>query len=194
MWFAPDFDYWRQFETLTVHEIAALMRGVDPREAHEVLVRSTDPKNEIGDPLDLADQIRIVVSALEAGSLQAAHGDEARASSDSQVRVVDLVDWLKHRNRLDLALALDSGSAIDEPTRRLRTLRQLGGDVTSHAGGRWTCRGIGALKAKEVSERRPRTDEKTLRKDLISAAQKERDDLRQGQAQVDPSRISRRVP
>ena len=76
----------------------------------------------------------------------------------------------------DPATEADSPSTDTTPDseRRLARLRALGGDA-SLKQGEWRIRGIVALEASEQREGRSRRSQKTIRKDLIEAAESERE-------------------
>ncbi len=63
--------------------------------------------------------------------------------------------------------------AEPDPARRLRALRDLGGSV-EWFNSEWKIKRIGELERNEKAERRPRSDQKTIRGDLIKAAKDER--------------------
>jgi len=65
-----------------------------------------------------------------------------------------------------------------DPERRLRILRELGGRIRWSSGG-WVIKGTSALVRHEVAAGWKRKNEKTIRKDLKEAADKERDAQRQ---------------
>ncbi len=73
-------------------------------------------------------------------------------------------------------LIVDSASTTtpQDPERRLARLRALGGNAT-YRSREWKFTGIAALVESEKSERRKRSDEKTIRADLKEAAQNELD-------------------
>lgn len=72
-----------------------------------------------------------------------------------------------------------SNDATPDPERRLALLRALGGSAT-YKRGEWRFRGIVALEASEKREGRPRSSQKTIREDLIEAAQNEFEAKRAG--------------
>lgn len=72
-----------------------------------------------------------------------------------------------------------STNATPDPERRLALLRALGGNAT-YKRGEWRFRGIVALEASEQREGRPRSSQKTIREDLIEAAESEREAKRAG--------------
>ena len=65
-------------------------------------------------------------------------------------------------------------SSESEPQRRLASLVRLGG-TSKWRQSRWQFTGISKLVAAEKSDARPRSDEKTIRRDLVEAATAERD-------------------
>ena len=76
--------------------------------------------------------------------------------------------------------AASKGAAVDavnhtpDSERRLMLLRKLGGSA-KYARSEWAFTGIGALVAQEKADGRKRHSEKTVRADLVQAAQAERD-------------------
>lgn len=58
----PEYQYWKTLPTLSVGEIACLMKGVDPRVASDVV-------NHEGDGLDMSSELRKLFSAIQIGEL-----------------------------------------------------------------------------------------------------------------------------
>ncbi|PZP34391.1 MAG: hypothetical protein DI603_05390 [Roseateles depolymerans] len=75
----------------------------------------------------------------------------------------------------------ESSAPESDETRRLRLLRELGGDIR-WLRGKWDIKGIQALERRERAERRSRTSQKTIREDLKAAAESERNAKREGAA------------
>ena len=100
----------------------------------------------------------------------------------------DVLAWKTRRDeiaRLRQELyALDypdpATQAEPDPARRLRALRDLGGSVQGFRGN-WEIKRIGELEHNEKAERRPRSDQKTIRGDLIKAAEDESEATSAGQ-------------
>ncbi|MDO9002834.1 MAG: hypothetical protein Q7V20_05215 [Aquabacterium sp.] len=67
-----------------------------------------------------------------------------------------------------------------DPQRRLDALRGLGGSVT-RIRNKWVVKGIVALEAQEKGANRPRSSQKTIRADLIEAAEADAEVRREGQ-------------
>jgi hypothetical protein len=66
-----------------------------------------------------------------------------------------------------------------EPQRRLARLRALGGDMVRRQY-KWRCKGISQLVEAEKNDGHTRTDRKTIKLDLIAAAESERQETREG--------------
>jgi len=95
-----DYEYWHQFETLHVWEIAALLARIDPR-------RMPDATDENGDALELADEIRMLKSAVSAGTLVAVP-ISAALDNRTEITVKSLLPWLRARGHHDLADGLQN--------------------------------------------------------------------------------------
>lgn len=89
---SPDFEYWRQFSTLAISQVAALMYGVDPRAMSEV----TD---EHGDCVDLSDDERVLQSSVLSGALIGYPIQLNAPDRTTKVSVVSLVPWLRARGQ-----------------------------------------------------------------------------------------------
>lgn len=75
--------------------------------------------------------------------------------------------------------ATETDKHKSEPVRRLAALRAMGGDITYERHG-WKIRGISELVKQEKLNHRQRCSEKTIRDDLKSAAEDEREARRAG--------------
>lgn len=60
---SPDYDYWKNFDTLRIADVAALMNVIDPRAVGDIVV------NVHGDGVDLSYEEAQLIAALEAGFL-----------------------------------------------------------------------------------------------------------------------------
>ena len=74
---------------------------------------------------------------------------------------------------------VEHSGPIGDQSRRLRLLRELGGDV-KWMGGEWSITGLSELIKREKADARARTSDKTVREDLKKAAQEEREQRRGG--------------
>lgn len=93
--FAPVYAYWQQFDYLTMHEIAAMMKGYDPRVLGDVVV------NKEGDGVDLEFEKRILQEGIALGYLRK-YGNEQR----ELINIRQLVFWLRKRGYQDMARGL----------------------------------------------------------------------------------------
>ena len=100
--FAPNCGYWRQFETLEIWQVAAMMAGVDPRLIQDVTDRE-------GHAIDLDDDMQMIKSGALAGSLVAVPS-QASLGSRTAITVTSLVPWLRKRGFHVLADGLTDGS------------------------------------------------------------------------------------
>jgi hypothetical protein len=194
----PNFDDWRMRDSISVYEIACLMNGYDPRARADVVVRDPDdPTSLTGIPLDTAWDEDSLLSALDAGTLRSAPLNVIKPDKSTGISVESLVPWLRSKGYDDLAAELDTQDASDalhpgmgqaspavhvgpvmtEPERRLKALRELGGDAkwTRYRGEQqWCFTKITELAAAEARAQIKRSDQKTIRKDLTEAAEAER--------------------
>ena len=190
---APNFDDWRRLSTIKVWEIAALIHGFDPRAAGDVAVQDPDdPDSRYGVPPDTSWEERVVISAAETGVLMSAPIDVTAPDIHTKISMASLMPWLQAQGYDDLAAKLSTtmtannmhGSLstvpqlpnMSDPERRLKALRDLGGDAkwTRYRGQQqWRFTKIKELVAQEKHAVKPRSDEKTIRKDLTDAAQAE---------------------
>lgn len=195
---SPNFDDWRMRDSMTVYEVACLMNGFDPRAMADATVRDLeDPTYPFGIPFDTAWDEGLLIAALAAGTLLSAPPNVAAANKNTRIQAESLVPWLKAKGYEDLAMelstrpgpgALRSGSTnappstpknpeMTEPERRLKALRELGGEARwKHYRGetQWCFTKISELVTAEKHAGRKRHDEKTIRKDLREAAETER--------------------
>ncbi|HOB93473.1 MAG TPA: hypothetical protein PK306_21290 [Aquabacterium sp.] len=182
---AIDFDYWSKIQTIEVWEAAAMMwRKVDPR-----ALSMGEIADKYGDVPNLSDEERQLISAVRAGSLVISADCTGQAPSrHTHILTKSLIGWFRVNGHAEVADGLEHAGAIAVPTplaeakRRLDRLRSLGGSCAFDSmSGKWKTTGLKHLKSKEAEEGTGRTSEKTLRRDLISAAEAEREELRTGQ-------------
>lgn len=95
----PEFRYWRQFDSLTIGEIAALMCNIDPRAL-------TDAVGPDGDPWDTSDEVRMLTAAVETGRLTAVP-QPARIGLDTRIDRYSLIQWLDARGETGLVKGLE---------------------------------------------------------------------------------------
>ena len=193
---SPDYSDWRQLASIKVWEIAALMHGFDPRAGADVADRDPDdPTSPYGVSPDLSWEKRMLISSVEAGELITAPAGIMVPDSDTGILKTSLVHWLRSRGNEALAYladelatsaaTIDSNptpigcSAVPDPQRRLDALRALKGDA-KWIKMKWRFTKIKELVVQEKRAKKPRSDEKTIRKDLIHAADAERMAKRSG--------------
>lgn len=98
----PNFPDWRQFDALAIWQLAALMRGVDPRAwaAGEAIDRN-------GDALDLTTQQDQLISGIHAGTLQSGKNELAPPTKNTIVVTASAIVWLRTHEYAQLANNLD---------------------------------------------------------------------------------------
>lgn len=106
--FSPNFVYWRTRPTLKVWYIAAMMQGVDP-------YRMTDATDNNGDPLDLSDEMQLLISASLVGDITAYPFPGQLPDNKTEVSTASLVSWLRGRGYADLADGLDGKVESQQP-------------------------------------------------------------------------------
>lgn len=96
---SPNFGYWRQFSTIKIWNLAAMMNDIDPNVMGDVIDKS-------GDATDLSDDVQRVISASLVGAITAypIHGQLPTATTE--VSVASLDPWLRACGYVDLADAL----------------------------------------------------------------------------------------
>lgn len=160
-----------------------MMNGVDP---HAV----TDVIDAEGQGMDLSEDIQRLVGAALVGDVAAYPLAGDLPNGYTEVSVASVVAWLRGRADIDLANSLDvamhdspqEASGIKTPDipdaeRRLTLLRSLGGNIKFRQG-KWRIKGIAKLENQENSDGRERTSSKTIRGDLIEAAEAETEEKR----------------
>ena len=194
-YFAPDFEYWRQFATLKVWEIAYLMIGVDPRLAGSYVEPDPeDPTGQGGVAPDISDEERRLTSAIDAGSLKST-GSAVESAALREVVVKSLIPWLMNNGHVRLAEELrgEKTTRAEHRAQLLARLRELGGDVVkgNKGGGGFRITKINAL-ARDLRDREQPLDVKTIRTMLHEAAKEEEERARAGEPE--PTRRDRRNP
>jgi hypothetical protein len=182
-----DYQYWGNLLAIEIWEAAALMGGYEPRQIAlgEIVV------NDDGDCPDLSDEQRTLFSAVAIGQLEGFPSQISNSPLKTQIPTASFISWLRGVSMDALADALatrpahhshESSNAEAEARRRLSLLRKLGGSInrTSGSGSKWKIKGISKLAHAESSEGKARSSEKTIRADLIKAAELERDANRVG--------------
>lgn len=182
-----DFSYWSGVSTITIWEAAAMMSGADPRAfaAGEVVDRN-------GDFPDLSDDERRLTSAVRAKVLDTSDNQGGSAPDRrTHVLTASLITWFRQNGHANLATELEyprtqgANPSLANARRRLDRLRSLGGDCTyDKLDDKWNITGLKLLKAAEDDEGHSRTSEKTLRRDLVSAAEAELQARRTGPTPV----------
>lgn len=176
---APNFEHWKDFSTLEIWKVAAMMHGFDPRAWGDV-------SDEHGNSVDLSHEREMLFSAVRSGRIVACPSTSS-PDDRTHIDVAPLLPWLRLYGFSSLADGLDHGQAgqsavplLSEPERRLAALRGLGGNDKYTPSRGWRFTGISKLVAAEVSAGHTRVDEKTIRKDLVEAAEAERAAARAG--------------
>ena len=103
----PEYKYWKTLPTLSVGEIACLMKGVEPRVAGDVV-------NVEGDGLDMSTELRKLFSAIKIGDLevvlplkQSIFRPSSSPLFESEIARTKLTSWLRLIGYGDLADELD---------------------------------------------------------------------------------------
>jgi len=167
------------------------MHGIDPRALGDVLVADPDdPSGFYGMPLDTSFEERMLISAVQTQDVLCFPANVSAPDSTSSVVKASLVPWLRARGFTGLAGELDTtqntvdlptqappaaiSPAAPDPERRLAKLTELGGTY-KYRNGKWSFTGIGKLENSERNADHKRCSQKTIRDDLIEAAQSERE-------------------
>lgn len=162
--------YWSEVETVKIWEAAAMLYGWDPRAIRDgEVVVNTD-----GDSPDLTDEERLLTSAVLSGTLEACPPNPNSPNRDTHLSTRSFVSWMKSHGYTPLADRLGGHrQAQQEPQRRLSRLQELGGSINKSRMGKWRIDGLGALIAAEKADGYDRVSAKTVRGDLIEAAEHE---------------------
>lgn len=96
-----DWTYWRQFPTLKIWELAALMCQIDPRTLGDTTDRN-------GDPIDLRDEERMLIGAVNTMLITAhpALNPPRSAEPKTEVSVSSAAGWLHAAGRVEIARGL----------------------------------------------------------------------------------------
>lgn|GEM_PF-6984168 len=194
----PNYEDWRLLSSISIWEVAVLMHGFDPRALGDVTVRDPhNPENVCGVPLDTSWEKRALCSAVAAGTLKRMPSSIQDLNDETGVLVSSLIPWLQSNGYGGLAEKLNGSPqaavaasapaanhpapTVSEAARRLLALRALGG--TAKSTGRWGDQACQFTKVKRLAEQeklenRPRSSEKTVRKDLIEAIKAEKAESR----------------
>ena len=103
---SPNFAYWRRFDTYSIWETACLISGLDPR-------AMSDEVDEHGFGLTLDDEIKELISAAYAETLNVAPAQETPFNRHTLILRSSLLHWLPAHGYEKLANALqapDSGN------------------------------------------------------------------------------------
>ncbi|HRN64077.1 MAG TPA: hypothetical protein PLA98_04485 [Alicycliphilus sp.] len=106
----PNFPDWRQFDALAIWQLAALMRGVDPR-----AWAAGDVIGHDGDALDLSNQQDQLISGIHAGTLLQGKNELAPPTKDTIVVTASALEWLRTHSHEDLADNLDRSLHAPKP-------------------------------------------------------------------------------
>ena len=101
--FDPVFSHWKNFATLRVWEVAAMMGGFEPR-------LLSDITDEHGGGLDFSDEERMLTSGVASGLLKAAPSATA-ANNETEVVSASLIPWLRVHGFAELADGLTASAA-----------------------------------------------------------------------------------
>lgn len=156
-----------------------MLEGYDPHEiaAGNVVV------NDCGEGPDLSKNERILTSAVMSRDIVGCPTNPQTSDRHTQLSVASLLPWLRRHGYDDLAAGLETpeqgqanfSAEVPDPQRRLDRLRKMGGSATyRRQGGAWKFKGISALVNAEAVDAKPRSSEKTIRSDLVAAADAER--------------------
>ena len=179
----PDYDYWKTLDSFTIEDVALLMKGIDPRAHGEIVV------NVDGDGVNLSHELAQIISALEAGLIQSYPAFVTAPNRQTKILKQALLPWLKSRGLVGLSEQITGLHSIQsvinelpDSARRLAALRALGGSVKKNTKNNygWKVTGITKLVAQEKAHGNTRSDEKTVRADLHSAAEDELNEKRAG--------------
>jgi hypothetical protein len=106
----PNFPDWRQFDTLAIWQLAALMNGVDPR-----AWAMGDVVGRDGDALDLSTKQDQLISGIHAGTLQPGKYEEFPPTKNTVVNTDSARQWLRTHGYAELADNLDRSLHAPKP-------------------------------------------------------------------------------
>jgi hypothetical protein len=207
---------WFAFDTWSEREGLLLLAGIDPHHADAWTLTADGWKSApnatwaaIGQPpsAEWRDDGPPVVRGLRFVPDEAVRLFEltrhwrARPDDDGKKRhpPAYFVEWARSKKLppswlsdaqaagIDIKLTTATATELPDPQRRLARLRQLGGDARWFKS-KWETPGIGKLVKLEKGEGRERRDQKTIRADLIEAAEAE---AMQGKPATPPSLFPR---
>ena len=92
--------YWRNFPTLQIWEAAALMHGVNPNELGDIVI------NDVGDSLDLSDEVRMLKDAVGTGELSTSDASVSYVNEHTKVLIESFIAVLQRRGYSSLAEGL----------------------------------------------------------------------------------------
>ncbi|MBK6470368.1 MAG: hypothetical protein IPF94_06435 [Betaproteobacteria bacterium] len=115
--FSVRYEYWRQFDSLTIGDIAWMRHGIDPRLEDEL----PDWANS-----DLSHEIEMLVAAVHAGTVEVTDllGGAGPKVSTRVKRNARLFDWLREKGwntvvvGLDVPMPSQSGASTRAPVSR----------------------------------------------------------------------------
>jgi len=105
--YGPRFDYWGQFETLTVGEVALMMKGIDPRLETELPLWAD---------MDTENEIRMLTGAVREGTLVGYPDGSGIPKLTTDVSVSSLITWLRSRGYVMFADGFDAACSARSPT------------------------------------------------------------------------------
>ena len=108
--FDPVFENWKQISTPRIWEVAAMMRGFEPRVMSDVVDAN-------GDALDLSFEIRALISAVSTGLLSSVT-PTVSANGQTEVTSETLVPWLRNHGFGKLSDGLTASTPIENGPKR----------------------------------------------------------------------------
>lgn len=110
---AVDFNYWRLLSSLTTHEVAYILCGIDPHEAEYVIGRDTQDLDGLRE--QFAKQLRIVESGIDNRTLTVS--DVHSANAGQEVVMTSFINWLRQRQQFELLrkLSTTKGAGYEDP-------------------------------------------------------------------------------
>jgi hypothetical protein len=166
----PDWDLWLNFSYVELWQAVALSLDIDPDSPLLITVKFNGYK-DLKPPNEYCQRLRTVMSHFPEGSV------------NDSCELASFIAWLKTSewnmpSQLD-ALKAQPQAKQPEYLRRYERLLELGGGYTKgHKGFRF--QKIEELAKLEAEENRARHNKKTIREDLIKAAQEAEDAKQSG--------------
>ena len=93
---SPNFGYWRNFMTLKIWQVAAMMKNIEPCALGDITDQS-------GDGIDLFEEVQTLISAALAGGITAYPIPGQLPTAMTEVLVTSMDTWLRQRGYVDLA-------------------------------------------------------------------------------------------